>query len=256
MEGWERVKLIMEREGYNKNSFSTVIGLNNNVTITRLINEKRKPSRMTCEKIAQRFPQYSLNWILTGKGEMYQEKERQTVSTPTDKKEKTQRQHTNYSFTPNVRPIENIGFMNVPLIHIRAQCGYLNGYGDQEYIDTLPTLPVIVDRTYHGNYRLFEAEGDSMDDGSRSSICDGDIVLGREVRRDLWRYKLHINDWYFIIVHRNEGISIKKIIAHDTEQGIITCHSLNDMFRDYQLHLDEITELYNLIKIVDRSARL
>ena len=54
MEGWERIKLIMEQEGYNKNSFSATIGLNNNVTITRLINEERKPSRMTCEKIAQR----------------------------------------------------------------------------------------------------------------------------------------------------------------------------------------------------------
>lgn len=255
MEGWERVKLIMEQEGYNKNSFSATIGLSNNVTITRLINEGRKPSRMTCEKIAQRFPQYNPNWILTGEGEMYQEKEEETVSI-IYKQEETQKVSTNSQIISNVHPIENIGFMNVPLVHLRAQCGYLNGYGDQEYIDTLPTLPVIADRTYHGNYRLFEAEGDSMDDGSRSSICDGDIVLGREVKRDLWQYKLHINDWYFIIIHRTEGISIKKIISHDVEHGIITCHSLNDMFRDYQLHLDEIAELYNLIKIVDRNARL
>lgn len=256
MEGWERIKLIMEQEGYNKNSFSATIGLSNNVTITRLINEERKPSRMTCEKIAQRFPQYNPNWILTGEGDMYQNKGTEIVSSPINKQEKKQEPNTNSSFVSSVHPIENIGFMNVPLVHVRAQCGYLNGYGDQEYVGTLPTLPVIVDRTYHGNYRLFEAEGDSMDDGSRNSICDGDIVLGREVRRDLWQYKLHINDWYFIIVHRTEGISIKKIISHDVEHGIITCHSLNDMFRDYQLHLDEIAELYNLIKIVDRYARL
>ena len=87
MEGWERIKLIMEQEGYNKNSFSATIGLNNNVTITRLINEERKPSRMTCEKIAQRFPQYNPNWILTGEGEMYREKEKETVSTPIDRQE-------------------------------------------------------------------------------------------------------------------------------------------------------------------------
>ena len=86
--------------------------------------------------------------------------------------------------------------MNVPVIHIKAQCGYLAGYGDAEYIDTLPTMPVIVDQTYHGKYRIFEAEGDSMDDGSRNSICDGDKLLCREVRRDLWLPKLHINDLY------------------------------------------------------------
>ena len=221
MEGWERIKFIMEKEGYNKNSFSYAIGMTNNVTITRLINEKRKPSPNTCAKIAQRFPQYNPEWILNGTGSMYR----------TD-------------------------LMNVPLIHVRAQCGYLNGYGDKEYIESLPTLPVIVDKTYHGNYRLFEAEGDSMDDGSRNSICDGDIVLGREVQRPLWQYKLHINDWYFIIVHRTEGISIKKIIDHDVEHGIITCHSLNNMFQDYKVRLDEVAELFNLIKIVDRSARL
>ena len=56
MEGWERIKFIMEKEGYNKNSFSYAIGMTNNVTITRLINEKRKPSPNTCAKIAQRLP--------------------------------------------------------------------------------------------------------------------------------------------------------------------------------------------------------
>lgn len=239
MEGWERVQYIMEKEGYNKNSFSTAIGISNNVTITRIINEKRNPSKATCQKIIDRFPQYSFDWLFSGTGEMI--KENKTVSTP---------------FVSNATRLETTGFMNVPLVHVRAQCGYLNGFGDDGYIESLPSLPVIVDRTYHGKYMLFEAEGDSMDDGSKDSICDGDIVLAREVKRDLWRYKLHIKDWYFIIVHRTEGIAIKKIIDHDVEHGIITCHSLNDMFRDYKVCLDEVAELYNLIKIVDRSARL
>lgn len=239
MEGWERVQYIMEKEGYNKNSFSTAIGISNNVTITRIINEKRNPSKATCQKIIDRFPQYNFDWLFSGTGEMI--KEDKTVSTP---------------FVSNATRLETTGFMNVPLVHVRAQCGYLNGFGDDGYIESLPSLPVIVDRTYHGKYMLFEAEGDSMDDGSKDSICDGDIVLAREVKRDLWRYKLHIKDWYFIIVHRTEGIAIKKIIDHDVEHGIITCHSLNDMFRDYKVCLDEVAELYNLIKIVDRSARL
>lgn len=253
MEGWERIKFIMEKEGYNKNSFSHAIGMSNNVTITRLINEKRKPSPNTCAKIAQRFPQYNPEWILNGTGSMY----RTDLDTHTEgTKTETESIGNQPTARNDVRQIENALFMNVPLIHVRAQCGYLNGYGDKEYIESLPTLPVIVDKTYHGNYRLFEAEGDSMDDGSRNSICDGDIVLGREVQRPLWQYKLHINDWYFIIVHRTEGISIKKIIDHDVEHGIITCHSLNNMFQDYKVRLDEVAELFNLIKIVDRSARL
>lgn len=253
MEGWERIKFIMEKEGYNKNSFSYAIGMNNNVTITRLINEKRKPSPGTCAKIAQHFPQYNPEWILNGTGNMYRTEPDAHTDEANITIETTKHQPTGKN---NVKRIENPLLMNVPLIHVRAQCGYLSGYGDKEYIESLPTLPVIVDKTYQGNYRLFEAEGDSMDDGSRNSICDGDIVLGREVQRPLWQYKLHINDWYFIIVHRTEGISIKKIIEHDVEHGIITCHSLNNMFQDYKVYLDEVAELFNLIKIVDRSARL
>lgn len=50
MEGWERIKLIIEKEGLNKNSFSAAIGLNNNVTITRIINEHRSPSKYKINK--------------------------------------------------------------------------------------------------------------------------------------------------------------------------------------------------------------
>lgn len=68
MESWERVQYIMETEGFNKNSFSAAIGINNNVTITRIINERRNPSHSTCEKIISRFPKYNLEWLEFGIG--------------------------------------------------------------------------------------------------------------------------------------------------------------------------------------------
>ena len=236
MEAWKRVELIIEKEGLNKNSFSKAIGISNNVTITRIINEHRTPSRATCEKIVSAFPAYNLEWLLTGEGNMLTDAPSQT-------------------YHSNARPVDDLSYMNVPVIHIKAQCGYLAGYGDTEYIDTLPTMPVIVDKTYHGKYRIFEAEGDSMDDNSRLAICDGDKVLAREVRRDLWLPKLHIIDWYFVIIHRSKGISIKQITAQD-DKGNITCHSLNELFNDYTVNLDDVVEIYNVIKVVERNMRL
>lgn len=238
MEAWQRIQLVMEKEGLNKNSFSKAIGLSNNVTITRIINEQRTPSRTTCEKVVNAFPQYSLDWLLTGSGDMM-----------VDISDKSS------SIQSNAHAVEDLNYMNVPVVHIKARCGYLAGYADEGYIDSLPTMPVIVDKTYHGRYMIFEAEGDSMDDGTRNSICDGDKLLCREVRRDLWLPKLHINDWYFVIVHRTEGIAIKQITAQD-ENGNITCHSLNDMFNDYTVNLDDVAEIYNVIKVVERSMRL
>lgn len=213
----------------NQGELADQLGLNRS-NLSQMLQGKRKIGDNVINKICV---QANINkqWLLTGQGEMM-------------------RSH------PNARSLDDVGFMNVPLVNVPARCGYLCGYGDQEYIGTLPTLPVIVDKNYHGRYMLFEADGDSMDDGSRNSICDRDIVLAREIKRELWRSKLHYNEWYFVIVTRNEGISIKKVIDHDVNNCTITCHSLNPLFRDYSVNLDDVLELYNVIKIVDRSVRL
>ncbi|RHO67724.1 hypothetical protein DW083_17260 [Parabacteroides sp. AF48-14] len=232
----ERIKLIAEKFFKGNITAMAKSTFISRTTINSIIGEKEvSPGYEVIRKIVDNS---SLNinpeWLLTGKGEM--------LNRPTGQ--------------ANATIVENPQYMKVPVVHIHAKCGYLAGYGDLEYIKQLPTMPVIVDKTYLGKYMIFEAAGDSMDDDSRRSICDGDKVLGREVMRDLWRSKLHINDWYFIIVHKTDGISIKKIIDHDVEKGIITCHSLNPLFKDYKIHLDDVAELYNVIKIVERSARL
>jgi phage repressor protein C with HTH and peptisase S24 domain len=214
-------KEIAEKIGYTKSSLS------------QIINGKVPLSDKFVEKIAAADENINKVWILTGEGYML----RENAPLLSDVKLKT---------------VED--FINIPLVPVRGKAGYLTGYGDIEYIESLPTIPVIVDRAYKGRYRCFEVDGDSMDDGSRESICDKDIVLGREVKRDLWINKLHINDWDFIIVHR-DGITIKRIKEHTTDTGIIKCHSLNSLYDDFELHLDKVIEIYNLIKIVDRSAR-
>lgn len=229
----ERLKLFLKESKIKGTDFCESIGVSSGFISG--MRESIQPDKL--KSIAIKYPDLNIGWLMTGQGDMLQPK----IST---------------QFQSNAKILENAGFMNVPLIHVRAQCGYLSGYGDNEYINSLPTMPVIVDKTYHGKYMLFEAEGDSMDDNTRNALCDGDIVLGREIQRHLWEYKLHINDWYFIIVHRTDGISIKKITDHDVESGVITCHPLNDLYKDYKVHLNDVVELYNLVKIVDRSARL
>lgn len=156
----------------------------------------------------------------------------------------------------NVRVLENFDFMLVPIVHISAAAGYPKGAGNQEYIEQLPTIPVIVDKNYKGKYRVFEVDGDSMDDGTRKAICDKDKILCREIPFDMWKSKLHINDWYFVIVLQSGDITVKQIKEHDVERGIIYCHPLNPLFNDFEIDLRDVVELYNLIKVVDRNYRL
>jgi DNA-binding XRE family transcriptional regulator len=71
-----RIKLIMNGLGYNKNSFSTAIGMTNNVTIGRIVNENRNPSFDIIEKIIQTFgSKINSDWLITGKGEPFKDSE-------------------------------------------------------------------------------------------------------------------------------------------------------------------------------------
>ncbi|MEM9649860.1 MAG: helix-turn-helix transcriptional regulator [Bacteroidota bacterium] len=66
----ERIKQFIRFKNLNPNSFSKKLGLTNNVTISRLVNENRSPSFSTLYKIKESFPEVNLDWLITGKGLM------------------------------------------------------------------------------------------------------------------------------------------------------------------------------------------
>ena len=227
MEAWERIQKIMDEEGLNKNSFSKAIGISNNVTITRIINEKRSPSRSTCEKIVSAFPKYNLTWILTGEGNML----------------------TDITSIEEASPIDEPIILRVPLVSQYAQAGYLAGYADAAYMDSLPTIPYIVDHEALGHYVAFEVKGDSMNDGTEDSILEGDRLLCREIQPHLWvSSKLHFRKWDFVIVH-TEGILVKRIIDHDVDNHTITIHSLNSMYPDKVINHADVKQIFNVIEL-------
>ena len=146
--------------------------------------------------------------------------------------------------------------MDVPLVNQYAYAGYMSGYSDEEYINELPTFPFpIEDKTFKGNYMAFEVKGDSMDDGTADGYQSGIIVLGREIQQHHWRNKLHINQWDFVIVHRTDGILIKRITEHDVPNGILTLHSLNDYYEDFTVTLDDVVQIFNVISSMSKRRR-
>jgi hypothetical protein len=94
-----------------------------------------------------------------------------------------------------------------------------------------------------------------MNDGSLRSICEGDIILGRELQRELWVNRLHVPK-VFIVVHKEDGITVKEILDHNTETGDIHCHSWNPSleYQDFTLNLNDIAQLF-YIKEVSRSVK-
>lgn len=222
----ERIKKFVLYKNLSMRKFESVCGLSNGYVNN--IKSSIQPDKM--ESISLQFPDLNTGWLMTGEGEMLKS-------------------------LSNAKTITDFDFLQVPLIPIHAQAGYARGYGDLEYIELLPRIPVITDKTFRGKYRVFEVSGDSMDNGMRDSLADRDLILCREVMREYWTSKLHIRDWDFVIVCKNDGIFVKHISEHDVERGLITCHSLNQMYEDFVIDLRDVAELYNVIKVVDRSTR-
>lgn len=143
--------------------------------------------------------------------------------------------------------------LTTELVPVQAQAGYLAGYQDQEFIETLPKYRTTVSRYARGKYRHFEASGDSMDNGDiREAIPDGTILMCREIKHDLWSSKLHTHKWpNYIFVHRTEGVIVKQIAHQDLTNGVLVLHSLNpnkDKYPDFEVNLDDILEIYNVVK--------
>lgn len=107
-----------------------------------------------------------------------------------------------------------------------------------------------MEEVHHGRYIAFRVKGDSMDNGTRRSFEDGDILLCRELDRDDWMPRLHIDRWRFWVVCWGNNVRLKEIVSQDSETGSITLHSLNPSpeYTDFTLTLDEIHHLYYVIQ--------
>jgi hypothetical protein len=107
-----------------------------------------------------------------------------------------------------------------------------------------------VDKKVNGRYFSFDVRGDSMDNGMRKSLQDGDKVLVRELELDNWR-TLRAGDHRFWVLVFDSSVLIKEISSFNGDTGTIICHSLNPSpeYHDFTLSLDNVRYLYYVIKI-------
>lgn len=141
----------------------------------------------------------------------------------------------------------------IPLVHKFAYSGFLSSYDNVEYIKGLPKYPALIEHSMKSNYLCFEVNGDGMSDGSFESRVAGDIILTREFTKQQWSNDLTNHKNNFVIVHKEEGILIKRIVSHDTELKVITVRSLNNQYEDVQLSLRDILKLFGEVKLVGRN---
>ena len=154
--------------------------------------------------------------------------------------------------------LTNMHCVEVPIVPVYAYASFLHGHDDTEYMDSLPTMSVIIDRKYgRDGFLIFEVKGNSMDDGSKRALLDGDKILVKELDSDCCRTKLKTDDNFFVIIHRTDGIVVKQIVEHNVEEGIIRCHSINPSpeYHDFDIDLREVTRIFKVAAIVGRKFK-
>lgn len=122
---------------------------------------------------------------------------------------------------------------NIELVPVKASAGYLNGYGDPEYVAELPrfSLPMFT----QGTYRAFEINGDSM-----LPLASGSIVIGEYVEN--W-HDIKSNQTY-IIVSKEEGVVYKRIAHKFKEEKGLKLLSDNQSYDAYWVSTEHILEVW------------
>ena len=137
---------------------------------------------------------------------------------------------------PVVSTVSPSGADNIILVDQRAAAGYLTGYGDPEYVESLPAfqLPGLRGRCY----RAFQVVGNSM----MPTIDPGDVIVASYLEN--W---LNVRDErVYVIVSPNEGITIKRVYNYlkADGSGYLLCEPDNNDYRAFRLTALELAEIW------------
>lgn len=237
----ENIRLLRRHIGLNQNEFAEYVTATRG-QIESYEGARAYPKAKLADEIAKKFG-ISIKELM--------EEELNPKKYPPNSKKISNENRSNV--TPKYEAIKtpSDNFMEVPILSIYAQAGYLRGEADistEAHMDKM-----LVPKEYEkGHYLVVELQGDSMNDGTDRALKERDKFLVKELSKDMWSYKLQYRLW--VIVHK-DGVVFKEIINHDLKKNTITCHSWNPdpIFKDYELHLAEVYRLFYVKKMVERQ---
>ena len=252
----QRLIEYLEFKKIGRNKFESMAG----ISLGYITHLKNSPGAAQLVKILTAAPDLSQQWLLTGEGSMLLGKSKpQEAPTPDVP--------SNAVPTADAIDIEFAGanhndgiffrdrnsgqlYISVPHVPFAARGEYANLADRLDPMGEWGREIYAVDRKANGRYISFDIRGDSMDNGMRRSLQDGDKVLVRELEHDNWR-TLRTGDHRFWVLVFGSSVLIKEISSFDPATGIITCHSLNPSpeYHDFDVPLDTVRHLYYVIKI-------
>jgi transcriptional regulator with XRE-family HTH domain len=148
---------------------------------------------------------------------------------------------TNYIAKRRAQKMAN-GRTDIPFVPVKAAAGYLNGYGDPEFIDELNTftLPMLTG----GDYRAFEIVGDSM-----MPTPSGSVIVGERVQ-NLDEVK---SNQTYILVSKADGIVYKRIMKNNRQKNKLTLVSDNPTYQPYLVNAEDVMEVWQAQMIISKA---
>ena len=248
----ERFLLAMKTLGITGYKLKQDGIINSEPTLTKIKKGIQQPSRKTIELFCAKY-EVSESWLYAGEGSF--EKNNAILLPQMNKEGEFYTENNNsvkfYDLGDKYR-------MVVKLVPFAAYGRFINecdslepdkeGW-EEESFET--------DKIVHGKYLAFEVRGDSMDDGTRKSFEEGDIVLVRELNRIHWKDGLRYNDRPYWVVVFDNSILIKQVVAQDLLRGTVTFHSLNSSpeYSDFTLDMDKIRALYYVVQKKPKTVK-
>lgn len=119
----------------------------------------------------------------------------------------------------------------IEIVTQKVKAGYLNGYADPEYIESLQhiSLPFLGP----GKHRGFPVEGDSMPPHE-----DGSIIVGRYIDQ-LGDVK---DGRTYILITKNEGMVYKRL--NKNKKNLLVVESDNSFYPVYEVKVSDILEIW------------
>lgn len=209
-------------------------------------------------KIIEVYPSINLNWLITGEGNMmindiivsepgfiYQSANEDDATPLYDEEEVEEFTNKNgnkfYIYGDGSIDIE------VPKLTEPAYASYLETFDDSRHEVELKKAKFPVDKIGKGNYMAFTIKNNSMWNGGGYDTPGGAEILGREVGKHLWQGGFRKTDYGFILLTK-QGIYHKDISGFNPETGMLALSSRNPEVKDFELNIDDVYQVFNVIK--------
>lgn len=248
--------LLATNEVAGKGDFATKIGISTS-SFTEISKGRNNVGLPAIQKTVQVYDWVNVEWLLKGSGSL-DSRVSENNNTPDTKLKKTLNSldkgatnapATNNNFAPANAPattklwLPKVVVVNederelISLVPVKAAAGYLNGYGDAEYVESLPTIRM--PNLGNGSHRAFEIKGHSMN----PTLYNGSMSIGRWVESFTEIRDRRI----YIVVTKTEGIVAKRVLNRIEESGKLILVSDNQNKKEYPnilLDVEDVLEIW------------